>query len=224
MISPFRGEASNAKARQNKTSRSVSSKTKVFSSQWETSDVSSRLSRAFFNSRRTDDLRATCDQLTALRTFPQASGAFVSFPTPRPAGHFPQRRSRRSARSPACTVSHSPSSKTDGSHDGRSHPRRERGARGAHAPIGEICRESARSRRHAGVRRASPRRRRRRRERALPQSLAQAGYRPRGRRGACELPAAHPRKRQASCRSHLSAYPVCLALQGLGRARDARFA
>ena len=130
-----------------------------------------------------DDLRATCDQLTALRTFPQASGAFVSFPTPRPAGHFPQRRSRRSARSSACTVSHSPSSKTDGSHDGRSHPRRERGARGAHASIGEICRESARSRRHAGVRRASPRRRRRRRERALPQSLAQAGYRPRGRRG-----------------------------------------
>ena len=34
MISPFRGEASNAKARQNKTSRSVSSKTKVFSSLW----------------------------------------------------------------------------------------------------------------------------------------------------------------------------------------------
>ena len=146
------------------------------------------------------------------------------FPTPRASGYFPQRRSRRSARTSVCTVSHSPSSKTDGSHDGRSHPRRERGARGAHAPIGEICRESARSRRHAGVRRASPRRRRRRRERALPQSLAQAGYRPRGRRGACELPAAHPRKRQASCRSHLSAYPVCLALQGLGRARDARFA
>ena len=197
MISPFRGEASNAKAPQNKT--------KVFSSLWKR-----RTSVRVFRERSSTLGGPTiCEpraiKRTALRTFPQASGAFVSFPTPRPAGHFPQRRSRRSARSPACTVSHSPSSKTDGSHDGRSHPRRERGARGAHAPIGEICRESARSRRHAGVRRASPRRRRRRRERALPQSLAQAGYRPRGRRGACELPAAHPRKRQASCRSHPSA-------------------
>ncbi len=128
------------------------------------------------------------------------------FPTPRASGYFPQRRSRRSARTSVCTVSHSPSSKTDGSRDGRSHPRRERGARGAHAPFGEIG-ESARSRRHAGVRRASPRRRRRRRERALPQSLAQAGYRPRGRRGACALPTANRRKRPASF--GLSSVPLC---------------
>ena len=128
------------------------------------------------------------------------------FPTPRASGYFPQRRSRRSARTSVCTVSHSPSSKTDGSCDGRSHPRRERGARGAHAPFGEIG-ESARSRRHAGVRRASPRRRRRRRERALPQGLAQAGYRPRGRRGACALPTANRRKRPASF--GLSGVPLC---------------
>ena len=141
------------------------------------------------------------------------------FPTPRASGYFPQRRSRRSARTSVCTVSHFPSSKTDGSRDGRSHPRRERGARGAHAPFGEIG-ESARSRRHAGVRRASPRRRRRRRERALPQGLAQAGYRPRGRRGACTP--RRPTDGRVRRRVVLVFRPIrcALPLQGLGRARD----
>lgn len=173
--------------------------------------ITSLASLALHSSRSFSNLPLAGPRLPRVRLDSRAQSlrffhSLRRFPTPRASGYFPQRRSRRSARTSVCTVSHFPSSKTDGSRDGRSHPRRERGARGAHAPFGEIG-ESARSRRHAGVRRASPRRRRRRRERALPQGLAQAGYRPRGRRGACALPTANRRKRPASF--GLSGVPLC---------------
>ena len=105
------------------------------------------------------------------------------FPTRARPGHFPARASRRSTRSFVRTVTRRVS-QSDGSHDGRSHPRHERVTRGSHAPIGDVHHACARSRRQAGVRRAPPWRRLHRRERALTQRLAQAGHRPRGRRGA----------------------------------------